>query len=189
MIAAATLAKAAMVAGAIALAVGLAPRGGASRPALHTVPAATLRVDATSDAEAWRLRGATQTLAAELSAAARCGTDRFAACVTPALRHGGIGGGTTAMLARVVMADAPPGRCRAYLVGLQVANETAGDQARWLLPMLYGPDRRQHRNEIARQLALAGRMLRRAARGAASGSTRRAVRDRFETCGAARVRS
>ena len=129
------------------------------------------RVDATSDAEARRLQGATQTLAAELSAAARCGTDRFGACVAPALRHGGIGGRTTAMLARVVMADAPVGPCRTYLFGLQAANDAAGDEARWLLPLLYGPGRRRHQHEIASQLALAGGMLRRAARAGAGGCT------------------
>jgi hypothetical protein len=129
------------------------------------------RVDATSDAEARRLQGATQTLAAELSAAAHCGTDRFAACVAPALRHGGIGGRTTAMLARTVMADGPVGPCRTYLFGLQAANDAAGDEARWLLPLLYGPGRRRHQHEIASQLALAGDMLRRAARAGAGGCT------------------
>ena len=142
--------------------------------------AAGPRVGATSDAEARQLRGATQILAAELSAAARCGTGRFAACVTPALRHGGIGGRTTAMLARVVMADVPVGPCRTHLLGLQAANDAAGDQARWLLPLLYGPGRRRHQHEIAGQLALAGDMLRRAARASAGGCTPDAVRARSE---------
>jgi hypothetical protein len=152
------------------IAAGLGPQDGVSRPALGAVSAAGPRVDATSDAEARQLRGATQGLAAELTAAARC-TGRFAACVTPALRHGGIGGRTTAMLARVVMADVPVGACRTYLFGLHAANDAAGDETRWLLALLYGPDRRRHQHEIARQLALAGGMLLRAARAGAGGCT------------------
>jgi hypothetical protein len=159
------------VADPVALAVGFGPQDGVSRPALHAVSAADPGVDATSDAEARQLRGATHGLAAELTAAARCHTSRFAACVTPALRHGGIGGRTTAMLARVVMADVAVGPCRTYLLGLQAANEAAGDETRWLLALLYGPDRRRHQHEIASQLALGGGMLRRAARAGAGGCT------------------
>jgi hypothetical protein len=171
MIIASTLGRTAIVAGALVLALGFGPHGGASWPTPHAVSADGSKVDATSDAEARRLRGATQSLAAELSAAARCGTGRFAACVAPALRHGGIGGRTTAMLAGVVMADVPLGPCRTYLFGLQAANAAAGDQARWLHPLLYGPDRRRHQHEITRQVALAGGMLRRAARAGAGGCT------------------
>jgi hypothetical protein len=170
---ASTLGKTAIVAGALALAVWLGPHGGVSRPAPREVSADDPRVDATSDAEARQLRGATQSLAAELSAAARCGTGRFAACVAPALRRGSIGGRTTAMLARVVMADVPVGPCRTYLFGLQAANDAAGDEARWLLPLLYGPGRRRHQHEITRRLPLAGVMLRRAARAGAGGCTPR----------------
>jgi len=159
------------VADPVAPAVGFGPHEGVSRPALGAVSVADPRVDATSDAEARQLRGATQGLAAELRAAAHCHTGRFAACVTPALRHGGIGGRTTAMLARVVMADVPVGPCRTYLFGLQAANEAAGDATRWLLALLYGPDRRRHQHEIASQVARAGGVLRRAARAGAGGCT------------------
>jgi hypothetical protein len=67
------------------------------------------------------------------------------------------------------MADVAVGPCRAYLFGLQGSNDAAGDETRWLLALLYGPDRRRHQHEIASQLALAGGMLRRAARAGAGG--------------------
>jgi hypothetical protein len=163
-----TLAKGAVVAGALALAVGLRPHGGAPPRA----PRATIdgpRLDATSDAEARQLRGVTQSLGAELRAGARCGGVRFAECIAPALRRAGIGGRTTAMLARGVLAGVPAGQCRKYLFGLQAANDAAGDEARWLLPQLYARGRRRRQRVIARQLALAGRMLRQAARAAPAG--------------------
>jgi hypothetical protein len=168
MITASTFGKVAVVAGAIALAVGLGPHGGASRPTPSRMPLAATggaRLDATSDAEARRLRRVTRALGAELRAAARCGT---VACVTPALRRAGIGGRTTAMLARGVMAGVPAGRCREYLFGLEMANDAAGDEARWLLPLLYGPGRQDRRRAVAGQMELAGRMLHRTARAAAA---------------------
>jgi hypothetical protein len=79
----------------------------------------------------------------------------------PALRHAGIGGRTTAMLARVVMEAVPAGGCRDYLFGLQAANDAAGDSAHWLLPRLYEPGSGQR--EVLVQLGLLGQMLRHAA--------------------------
>jgi hypothetical protein len=76
------------------------------------------------------------------------------------------------------MADAAVGPCRTYLLGLRSANEAAGDQTRWLLALLYGPDRRRHQHEIASQLALAGGMLRRASRAGAAGCSPAARRAR-----------
>jgi hypothetical protein len=157
-----TLAKAAIVVGAVALAVGLESHGGAPRPA-RPAPAAigtpaSLVLDATSDADARLLRRVTRGLGAELSTAAGCTRTR---CMVPALRHAGIGGHTNAMLVDVVMAGVPTGRCRDYLFGLQVANDAAGDSARWLLAKLYEPGSRQR--EVSVQLGLAGEMLRHAA--------------------------
>jgi hypothetical protein len=156
-----TIAKAAVVVGAVALAVGLEPHGGAPRPE-RPAPAvigtpARVGLDATSDAEARQLRRVTQALGAELSAAARCAT---AECAAPALRHAGIGGRTNAMLVGVVIAGVPGGQCRDYLFGLQMANAAADDDAHWLLPRLY-----EHgsRREVFTQLGLAGHMLRHAA--------------------------
>jgi hypothetical protein len=165
-IAAPTLAKAAIVVGAVALAVGLEPYGGAPRPARPAQPVsigtpARVGLDATSDAEARRLRRVTRALSAELSAAAGCARDH---CMVPALRHAGVGGHMTAMLARVVMEDVPTGRCREYLFGLQAANDAASDSAHWLLPKLY--ERGNGRREVSEQLGLAGQMLRHAALGA-----------------------
>jgi hypothetical protein len=167
-IAAPTLAKAAVVVGALALAVGLESHGGALRPtrpapaAIGT--AARLGLDATSDAEARRLRRVTRGLGVELRTAAGCTGER---CMVPALRRAGIGGHTTAMLAGVVMEAVPTGRCRDYLFGLQAANDAASDSAHWLLPKLYERPSGQH--EVSEQLGLAARMLRHAALAAPAG--------------------
>jgi hypothetical protein len=151
----------AVVAGAIALAVGLDPHGGAAPPVRSAEQSGTparVGLDAASDAQARRMRRVTQALGAELSAAAHCAT---AACAVPALRHGVMGGRTNAMLAGVVIAGVPAGRCHDYLFGLQMANAAAQDDAHWLLPKLY--ERGDPRREIFTQLALAGHMLRHAA--------------------------
>jgi hypothetical protein len=163
-----TLGKVAVVVGALALAVGLAPHRGTSGPAPAPTVAtvAGTRLDATSDAEARQLRATTRRLGADLSAGAQCAAARFVACVAPALRRAGIGGRTTAMLVRGLAATVPFGRCRSYLIGLQTANDGAGDTARWLLPLLYVGRRERDEREVVTQLALAGRMLRHAARAA-----------------------
>jgi hypothetical protein len=160
---------------AVGLAVGLAPRGEPPSPAPPPLVTRSPggRLDATSDAEARQMRRATRRLGAELSAGARCDPARrparFAACVGPALRHGGIGGRTAALLLRSVVAWVPAGRCRGYLLRLQAANDAAGDQARWLLPTLYEAGRGRRQRAVAAQMALAGRMLHLAARAAAHG--------------------
>ncbi len=172
MIAVTTVAKASVVLGALALAVGVAPHDGAPpRPApAKAAPApAAPRLDAASDAQARRTRDVTRALGAELSAAARCRGARFAACATPALRHATVGGRSAAMLVGVVLAAVPSGRCAEYLLRLQAANVAAGDNARWQLPRLYGPGARGRHREIAHQLALIGRMLLDAARAAPVG--------------------
>jgi hypothetical protein len=167
-IGASTLAKTAVVAGAVALAVGLEPHGGAAppaRPAPFAGTRARLGLDAASDAQARQMRRATLALGAELSAAGRCAS---AECMVPALRRAGMGGRTNGMLVRVVMASVPAGRCRNYLYGLSAANDAAGDDARWLLPRLYESGRQHARQEIATQLGLAGHTLRHAALAAAA---------------------
>jgi hypothetical protein len=117
-------------------------------------------LDATTDTEARLMRRATRHLAEDLSAAARCDIRRSPGCVLPALHRAGMGGRTTAMLVRGVMARVPAGRCRTYLFGLAAANDAAGDQARWLLMQFYGgPERRR---AVAAQIGLAARMLHRA---------------------------
>jgi hypothetical protein len=165
MIAAPTLAKAAIVAGAIALAVGIESRSGAPHPT-RPAPApigtpAHVGLDATSDAETRRLRRVTRALGEELSAAATC---THARCMVPVLRRAGIGAHTTSMLAGVVMNGVPTGPCRDYLFGLQAANDAVSDSAHWLLPKLYEPGSGEH--VVAGQLGLAGRMLLHAAHAA-----------------------
>jgi hypothetical protein len=167
MIGSSALIKPAVGVAAIALVVGLGRSQGGPAPVRAPSRIARAGLDATSDAEARRLRKVTRSLSGELSAAARCGTPRFRACVAPALRRAGIGGRMTAMLARGVMARVPAGPCREFLFGLQAANDAAGDEARWLLPLLYDGGRHRHEREIAGQAALAGRMLHRAGHAAA----------------------
>jgi hypothetical protein len=125
------------------------------------------RIDATSDAEARQMRRATITLARQTAAVARChpgdSPRRYVACVIPAVRHAGTGGHMAATALNVVIAAVPTGSCRGYLLDLQAANESAGENARWLLPHLYGPDRRHTQHEVARQIALTARMLQHAA--------------------------
>jgi hypothetical protein len=161
-IAVSTFAKTGIVAGIVAVAVGLESHGGATPPPVRVAgqsgTPARVGLDAASDAQARRMRRVTVALGAELSAAARCAT---AECALPALRHAGIGGHTNSMLVRVVMAGVPASRCRDYLFGLQAANDGASDAGHWLLPKLY--ERGTQQREITTQLALAGQMLRHAA--------------------------
>jgi hypothetical protein len=63
----------------------------------------------------------------------------------------------------VVISGVPFGACRGYLLGLQSAMEGAGEDARWLLPQVYRPDRRRAQHKVATQVVLVVRMLRRAA--------------------------
>jgi hypothetical protein len=135
-------------------------------PHLTTRP----HLDATSDAQARDMRRVLMRLAGQTGPGARCDpSDQpavYAACVVPSLRHAGIGGQMAASVLNPVIAGVPLGPCKAYLLGLQAAAQAAGDQARWLLPNLYGPDRRRAQHEVATQLAQIAHMLRRAARAA-----------------------
>src|SRR5437588_9424641 len=87
------------------------------------------QIDATSNAEALRMRAAVKTLARQTAAGARCDpgqrSARYTACVVPALRHAGIGGRMGATVLNVVIAGVPYGLCREYLIGLQAAMEGA----------------------------------------------------------------
>jgi hypothetical protein len=162
----------ALAVSASAIAVGLAAGTGDSTnvPPAGALSDPPLRLDDTSIAEARRMRHATALLSRELTLASHCSPHQSAAayaeCVTPALRHAGMGGRSTAMLVRALTASIPAGPCREYLLGLEAANDAAGDQARWLLPQLYGPQRRARQSEVATQLAIAASVLRKAARAA-----------------------
>jgi hypothetical protein len=154
---------------AVGVAIGFKLESGASPPAAPARHAAIPgpRLDATSDAEARRMWHVTMTLARRLAAATRCDPSdaptRYATCVVPALRQAGIGGRMAATALHVVIAGVPMGGCRGYLLGLQAANEGAGESARGLPPHLYWPDRRRTQHEVATQIALTARMLRHAA--------------------------
>lgn len=141
-----------------------------ARPATTTQAASRPRLDATSDAQARQMRRALMNLAAQTAPGARCHPSdppaRYAACAVPSLRHAGIGGQMAARVLNVAIAGVPFGPCKTYLLGLQAAAQAAGDQARWLLPNMYGPDRRRAQQEVATQLAQITHMLRRAARAA-----------------------
>lgn len=127
-------------------------------------------LDATSDAQARQMRRALMNLAAQAAPGARCHPNeppaRYAPCVVPSLRHAGMGGQMAANVLNATIAGVPFGPCRAYLLGLQAAAQAAGDQARWLLPHMYGPDRRRAQGEVDKQLGQITHMLHRAARAA-----------------------
>ena len=129
-----------------------------------------LQLDATSDAQARDMRRVLMSLSGQIRPGARCHPSErpavYAACVVPSLRHAGMGGQMAANVLNPVIAGVPFGPCKAYLLGLQAAAQAAGDQARWLLPNLYGPDRRRAQHEVATQLGQITHMLRRAARAA-----------------------
>jgi hypothetical protein len=114
------------------------------------------------------MRAITLQLAREAEAARGCPRRRsgFAACVAPALRRLGIGGRMAATVLRGIARTGPSSLRRGYLFRLEAANDVAGDQARWLLPRLYEPG---DLRKVARQVALTGRTLRRAALAAAPG--------------------
>ena len=167
------LIKAVVLAGVLAV-ICVGPSALASTADHSPAPApdaAGPRLDATTHAEARRMRQAVIVLAAETAAGARCDPggrpDRYGPCVVPALRHVVMGGLMAANVLEAVTADVPSGRCRAYLLGLRAAAQAAGDQAHWLLPQLYGPERRQAQRETRKQLKQITSMLRRAARASA----------------------
>jgi hypothetical protein len=173
------LAKAATLVTAIAVALGMwlgvspeARDHGSTLPAPVAAggPAA---LNATSDAEARQMRHVTLLLAREAAAGAGCEPSeppaRYAACAVPALRHLGIGGRTAATVLNPVIAGVPFGRCKGYLLGLQAGADSAGDQARWLLPQLYSGDRKAPQRQVAGQISLAAKMLRRVVHAAPAG--------------------
>jgi hypothetical protein len=155
----------------VGLAVGVRLARDEPAPATGHVARPATAVDATSDAEARMMRRATQRLADELRAAARCQTDQgpseFRACVAPALQHAGTGGRTAAILLHGVIARVPRGHCSDYLLRLQAASGATGDNAPWLLARLYEARRRPDRAYIAGQVALTAAMLHRASHAAA----------------------
>jgi hypothetical protein len=164
-----TLTKSFVVLAAIGLGIGV--RLGAEPSATPPFRGTAISIDsvgATFEPEAQRMRTVTLHLAGEVHATRGCPHRRraFAACVAPALRHVGIGGRMAATVLRGIARTGPSGSCRGYLFGLEVANDAAADQARWLLPRLYEPGGVR---EIASQLALAAGMLHRAARAASPG--------------------
>jgi hypothetical protein len=116
------------------------------------------------------MRRALMNLAGQTRPGARCRPNdppaRYAPCVVPSLRRAGMGGQMAANVLNAVIAGVPSGPCKTYLLGLQATAQAAGDQARWLLPNMYGPDRQRAQHEVATQLAQITHMLRRAARAA-----------------------
>jgi hypothetical protein len=172
MIATPTLVKASAAIAVVAVAVGLRPH---HDPTHEQARAGVVRagggLDATTDAEARAMRKATRQLGGDLAAAGRCGATttprRFASCVLPPLRRATVGGRFAAMLLRHAAARAPAGACRNYLLRLLAANDAVDDDASWLISELYGAHRRSHQRHVASQIALASRMLYRAARAAA----------------------
>jgi hypothetical protein len=146
--------------------LAVAPATHDAAPATPAYAALGARLDATSDVQARQLRRALVNLADETGPGARCDPSyppaRYAACVAPSLRRAGMGGQMAARVLNAAIVGVPIGPCKAYLLGLQAAAQAAGDQARWLLPTLYGPDRRRAQHEVATQVAQITRMLRRA---------------------------
>ena len=154
-----------LAAAGIGLSVGPATHGATrATPAPRT---ARPHLDATSYVQARQMRRALMILAAQTSPGARCHPNeppaRYAPCVVPSLRHAGMGGQMAANVLNATIAGVPFGPCRAYLLGLQAAAQAAGDQARWLLPHMYGPDRGRAQDEVDQQLGQITHMLRRAA--------------------------
>jgi hypothetical protein len=167
------LVKLALIAVALAVAgvgVSLSPATHDASPAAPAHAATAPRLDAASDAQARQMRRVLLNLAGQTGPGARCHPNepsaRYASCVVPSLRHAGMGGQMAANVLNPVIAGVPFGPCKTYLLGLQAAAQAAGDQARWLLPNMYGPDRRRAQHEVATQLAQITHMLRRAAHAA-----------------------
>jgi hypothetical protein len=165
--------KPAVIASVVAIAgvgvsVSTVARESAPATPLHAV--SRPHVDVTSDAQARQMRRALLDLAGQTGPGVRCHPSdppaRYAPCVAPSLRRAGMGGQMAAHVLNAAIAGVPIGPCKTYLFGLQAAAQAAGDQARWLLPTLYGPHRRRAQHGVATQLAQITHMLRRAARAA-----------------------
>jgi hypothetical protein len=160
----------ACVLSAAGLGLSVAPATHDATPATPTHATTRPHLDATSDVQARQMRRALMNLAGQTRPGARCHPNdppaRYAPCVLPSLRRAGMGGQMAASVLNAAIAGVPIGPCKTYLLGLQAAAQAAGDQARWLLPNMYGPDRRRAQHEVATQLAQITHMLLRAARAA-----------------------
>jgi hypothetical protein len=156
---------------AVGLLVVFLSQGEHPAPSSASVIRPRLGLDATSDAEARRMRQATQRLAAELRTASECDVRLswrdFQTCVSPGLQHTGVGGHGASLILDNVARRLPSGRCLRYVLGLSVANAAAGDNTRWLFANIYEYRAPAHHAGLATQIRLAYLMLRRAARAAA----------------------
>jgi hypothetical protein len=152
---------------ALGVALGLKLEDAAPPPHAPASALAAPHLDATSYAEARQMRRALTTLAGQTASGGRCDprdrAGRYAPCVTPALRHAGIGGQMAVNVLTAVLTAVPSGPCKGYLLGLQAAAQAAGEQARWLLPTIYGPDRQRAQHEVSTQIRQITHMLRNAA--------------------------
>ena len=112
------------------------------------------------------MRRATLTLARQTAAGIRCHPAdpprQYAACVVPALRRAGIGGRVAATTLNVAITALPMGPCRGYLLALGGRGGRRRERALAAAPPLQPPSP-AHAAEIATQVALTARMLRRAA--------------------------
>jgi hypothetical protein len=156
---------------AVGLTVVFFTQGEHPAPSSASVVRPRLGLDATSDAEARRMRQATQRLAGELRVASECDPrrswDAFQACVSPALQHTGVGGRGASMILDNLSRRVPAGRCLRYVLGLAAANAAAADNARWLVGNIYEYRAARHHVELAKQIRLAYLMLHRSARAGA----------------------
>jgi hypothetical protein len=155
---------------AVGLLVVFLSQGEHPAPSSASVVKPRLGLDATSDAEARRMRQATQRLAGELREASECDLrrswDAFQACVSPGLQHAGVGGHGASLILDNLARRVPSGRCLRYVLGLSAANAAAGDNTRWLFGNMYEYRSAGRHVELAKQIRLAYLMLRRAARAA-----------------------
>jgi hypothetical protein len=156
---------------AAGLLVAFLSQGEHPAPSRASVVKPRVGLDATSDAEARRMRDASLRLARELRAAARCDVRRawrpFETCVSPALQHTGVGGRGASMILGSLASRVPAGRCLRYVLGLEAANSAAADNARWLVGNIYLYRAQRRHGDLAGQISLAYHRLRRASRASA----------------------
>ncbi|MEA2254709.1 MAG: hypothetical protein QOG35_754 [Solirubrobacteraceae bacterium] len=149
------------------LGLTVGPREVVSTRARQPLPASADRGQAPDvDGEARTMHAVSAKLARDVTRAARCDPRRarFDACVLPALRSGGIGGREAGRMLTTVVASAPAGSCRGYLLELQAADQALGEQVQWLLARLYDTPRGGARREVADGLRHAAPMMARATR-------------------------
>jgi hypothetical protein len=156
---------------AVGLLVVFLSQGEHAAPSSASVVRPRLGLDATSDAEARRMREATHRLAGELRTASECDPRRswdvFQACVSPGLQHTGVGGRGASLILDNLARRVPSGRCLRYVLGLSAANAAAGDNTRWLFANIYDYRAADRHVDLTKQIRLAYLMLRRSARAAA----------------------